>query len=128
MGEAKFPHQLHGGVNVPRAVAAADGLEDMVLHGLGVHADAGDAVDLENGHFVFRDGIGPSGLHGDLLAVRQVKALLKGGEDAVHLLGGEGGGGTAAHVKGTDPEALPAHHLPACTDLCDQGVHIGRHQ
>ena len=128
VGEVGLGHQVHGADDIRRAVAAADGPEDMVLHGLGVHGDPGDAVGLENRQLFPCDGVRPAGFHGDLVTRGCVKALFKGGEHPVHLLCRQGGGRAATHVKGANPQPCPAHHGAPGAHLIQEGLHIGRHQ
>ena len=128
MGESISRHQLHGRLNIGGGVAAADGPEDMVLHGLGVHRDPGDAVGLEHRQLFRGDGVRAACLHGDLVTVAAVKGLFKCRQHPVHLLRGEGGGSAAAHIERADPQPRLPHHFAAGADLLHQGVHIGGHQ
>ena len=128
MGEAEGIHQRHGLPQLLSGVAAADGPQHMVLHGLGVHRQAVHPVGFQDGELLGGDGVGPSGLHGDLVAPGAVEGLFKGGEHPVHLVRGQRGGGAAAHVERPHPQALTAHHLAAGADLGNEGVHIGLHQ
>ncbi|MPM87466.1 hypothetical protein SDC9_134562 [bioreactor metagenome] len=64
---------LHGGENLRRRMAAADGLQNPVLHGLGIHGDPRDAVALQDPQLFPRHRVGTSGLDSILAATRKVK-------------------------------------------------------
>ena len=128
MGKAHGRGQGHGVLNVPGGVAAADGLEHGVLQGLGVDADAVGPVVQQHLELVPGDGVGPSGLDAVFHAAGQVKTAVQVGQQPVHLLGRQGGGGAAAHIEGLDAQARLPDHLRGVGDLPAQHIQIRLHQ
>ena len=122
------PDQLHGLLRLRRRVAAADGGEDLVLHGLGVDGHPFDAVRFQYRQLLGGDGVRPSGLHGDLRTGGEVKGLLQGSQHRVHLRRRQGGGGAAAHVEGAGPQMVFPHHFSPGPDLRDEGLDVRLHQ
>ena len=128
MGEPVGPHQLHGPHRIRRGVAAADGGEDVILHGLRIHADPCDAVTFQNGQFFGGDGIRTADLYRDLRTGGEVEGFFQSRQDGIHLIRHQDAGGAAAHVKGAGAQMIAAYHVPAGADLRDQGLYIGLHQ
>lgn len=70
-----------------RRVLPADAPEHLVVHRLGVDADAGDPVPLQGGEAFRRHGVRPAGFHREFPAGRQVEALPDRAEQRRELLG-----------------------------------------
>lgn len=117
MGKAHGRGQGHGVLNVPGGVAAADGPEHFILQGLGIDADAVGPVVQQHLELFPGDGVGPSGLDAVFRAAGQVEAAVQVGQQPVHLPGGQGGGGAAAHIEGLDAQARLPDHLGGVGDL-----------
>ena len=109
-------------------MAAADGGEDVILHGLRIHADPCDAVTFQNGQFFGGDGIRTADLYRDLRTGGEAEGFFQSRQDGIHLIRRQDAGGAAAHVKGAGAQTIAAHHIPAGADLRDQGLYIGLHQ
>ena len=124
MGEPGLIHQLHGPADIAGAVPAANGVQHVVLHALGVDADTGDAIAAQDGHLLSGDGVGPPGLHRALDDAAQVECLPQPPQQAVHLPRREGGGRTAAHIEGLHPQPQVPHHLRRAVDLREKGLQI----
>ena len=128
VGEPVGPHQLHGPHRIRRDMAAADGGEDVILHGLRIHADPCDAVTFQNGQFFGGDGIRTADLYRDLRTGGEIEGFFQSRQDGIHLIRRQDAGGAAAHVEGAGPQMVFPHHFSPSPDLRDQGLYIGLHQ
>ena len=106
----------------------SDGLQHLVLQGLGVDGDAAHAAGLQDLQLFLGNGVRPSGLHGVLGAGRQGQLLPAGGQNTVQLRGAQHRGSAAAHVKGAHLQAEPAQYRCRRVQLLQQQLHIGIHQ
>ena len=100
----------------------------LVLHGLGVDADAVRAVVQQDLQLLPCDGVGAARLDAVLRAVGEVKAAVQMGQQVIHLPGRQGGGRAAAHIEGLDAQARLRHHAGSVGDLLFQRCQIGLHQ
>ena len=123
--KANLPGQGVGPADVVGGVAAADGPQDGVVQGLGVDGDAADVVAFEDLQLFPGDGVGPAGLHGVLGAVLQRQRLLAPGQNGVHLLRAQSGGGAATHVEGAHRQSGFLQGGGGGVDLGEHGLHIG---
>ena len=128
MGEPHGGSKRHGRLDVRRRVLAADGPQHLILHGLGVDADAVRAVVQQDLQLLPCDGVGAARLDAVLRAVGEVKAAVQMGQQVIHLPGRQGGGRAAAHIEGLDAQARLRHHAGSVGDLLFQRCQIGLHQ
>ena len=128
MGKAHGHGQSHGFFDVRGRMPPADGLQNAVLQGLGVHADAVAAMIQQHPQLLAVDGIGSAGFDAVFGAARQVKTPVQMGQKTIHLVGGEGGGRAAAHIKALDVQTQLFHHLRRLGDLPQQHRQIRLHK
>ena len=107
-------------------MAAADALQGVVVHGLRVHADAGDPIPPQHVQLFPVDGVRTARLHGDLAApCQQRRGPL---QHPLQQRRRQGRGRAAAHIKGPQPQAGLIQQLLGRVDLPAQGVRIGGQQ
>ena len=128
MGKAHGGGKGHGFFNVRRRVPPPDGLQDAVLQGLGIHADAVAAVVQKHLQLLPVNGIGPSGLDTVFRAAGKVKVMIQVGQEPVHLVGGEGGRRAAAHVKALHPQPQVPHRPCRPGNFSQQRLQIRLHE
>ncbi len=83
---------------------SAYGLQDGVLHGLGIDAHPVYPVAADDLQLFLRDGVGPPRLNGIIPQGGQVKGLRQFGAELVQLPRREGGGGSASNIDGNYPQ------------------------
>ena len=102
VGNAGGFGQLHGLVHVCGAVTAADGLQHGLFHGLGIDADAGDAVFRQHGQLFRRHGVGAACFYRVFTQADRSKCCARVRSRGLQLCGGQRGGRAAADVEGFD--------------------------
>ena len=108
-------------------MTAANALQHLVVHGLGIDGNAADLVGGHNPQFFLGDGLGPAGLHGIFPAGRPVKVGIHRREQRLQLLLVEGGGSAAADIDAAQGDVVFPQQLSGRLHLLQQAVHIGLH-
>ena len=128
-GEAAgLAHEAQRVENILRGVAAADGLEHAVVERLGIDADAVDPVRAQHVQLVGRDGVGPSGLDGELAQGAEIERRLELRAQRVELARRERGRRAAADVERHDAQTGALHGLCRRGDLARERLQKLRHE
>ena len=107
---------------------AAHEAQHIVVEGLGIDADAGDAGLPDHLELFPGDGIRPTGLDGVLPHLREVKVFGHTVGEPLELLGSDGGGGAAAKVDGAQLQPGLPGHFGGVGDLLAQAVDVLIHE
>ena len=116
LGVAEGPHRSFS------RVAAADDPQHLIVHGLGVDAHAVTAQGADGLQLGQAQGVRAAALYRIFYQACQVKIPCNFGHQPFHLFLGQGGGGAAADVEGSDPFAAVMQELSHMDDLLLQGV------
>ena len=93
-----LPRQKKGLLHLLHRVSAADQIQGLLVHGLGIHGNPGHAEFLQHPQLVRRDAVRPAGLHGEFLHLRKIKGFPDPGKQASELIRLQCGGRSAAYV------------------------------
>ena len=105
-------------------MTAADGLQHGLFHGLGIDADAGDAVFRQHGQLFRRHGVGAACFYRVFTQAGQVEVLRQSAQQGLQLCGGQRGGRAAADVEGFDLQPQLRRCAAHQGDFAAQSVEI----
>ena len=124
MMKADFPGQGVGRLGLGGGVPPADAKQRFIVHGLGIDGNAGGPRIPQNQQLFFIQGVGAARLHRHL--PRLANEGLGGLQRPPQQRCGQGGGGSAAHVKGPGDQALLLNQLQRSGNFLFQRLRIGK--
>ena len=124
--EAQFPGQQEGAFRLGGGMIPADAAQSLVVHGLGIDADAPDPQPLQGFQLAPGDGVGPARLHGVLPGIGEQL------HDPLHQAGKvrlrQSGGRAAAHIYRPQAQLRLTEQLFRFFQLPQKRIQIRRDQ
>ena len=111
---------------LPGRMAAADGREDLVGHGLGVDGDARGAAGFDHAQLFLVQRVGAAALDREFQTAGKIEARVDGLQQLRHLRARERRRRAAADVERADVETGIPQQLTGMRDLAQQRVQIRR--